>query len=156
MNELRSSDQSEFTFVKLKLARVPACSPLPVTALPSMSLIPSAPLKLVSYPRFDSCAPAHLKLAPFPTRSLLPSQFYLLCRFSQSSIRPLGLPIYVARVPAAPFSLLPSSLYLLCRASRALHSIFILVLFTFVYAAAVTHVLFTAGTSPPPKPAGAW
>src|SRR6266567_6056334 len=32
---------------------------------------------------FDSCAPAHLKLAPSPTRSLLPSQFYLLCRFSQ-------------------------------------------------------------------------
>jgi hypothetical protein len=27
----------------LKLARVPACSPLPVTALSSMSLIPSAP-----------------------------------------------------------------------------------------------------------------
>ena len=27
-------------------------------------------------------------------------------------LRPLGLPIYVARVPAAPFSLLPSSLYL--------------------------------------------
>ena len=27
----------------LKLARVPACSPLPVTALPSMSLVPSAP-----------------------------------------------------------------------------------------------------------------
>jgi hypothetical protein len=32
---------------------------------------------------FDSCAPAHLKLAPSPTRSLLPSQFYLLCRFSK-------------------------------------------------------------------------
>jgi hypothetical protein len=31
----------------------------------------------------DSCAPAHLKLAPSPTRSLLPSQFCLLCRFSQ-------------------------------------------------------------------------
>jgi hypothetical protein len=29
--------------LQLKLARVPACSPLPVTALPSMSLIPSAP-----------------------------------------------------------------------------------------------------------------
>ena len=28
------------------------------------------------------------------------------------AFRPLGLPIYVARVPAAPFSLLPSSLYL--------------------------------------------
>src|SRR5262245_23489928 len=28
--------------------------------------------------------------------------------------RSLGLPIYVARVPAAPFSLLPSKLYLLC------------------------------------------
>jgi hypothetical protein len=27
----------------LKLALVPACSPLPVTALPSMSLIPSVP-----------------------------------------------------------------------------------------------------------------
>jgi hypothetical protein len=28
------------------------------------------------------------------------------------AFRPLGLPIYVARVPAAPFSLLPLSLYL--------------------------------------------
>src|SRR5438552_5299053 len=28
------------------------------------------------------------------------------------AFRPLGSPIYVARVPAAPFSLLPSSLYL--------------------------------------------
>jgi hypothetical protein len=36
--------------------------------------------------RFDSCAPAHF--------------------------RPLGLPIYVAGVPAAPFSLLPSRFYL--------------------------------------------
>src|SRR5438034_6017702 len=43
---------------------------------------------------FDSCAPAHLKLAPFPTRSLLPSQFCLLCRFPKSSVRPLGFPIY--------------------------------------------------------------
>jgi hypothetical protein len=30
-------------FARLKLARVPACSPLPLAALPSMSLIPSAP-----------------------------------------------------------------------------------------------------------------
>ena len=44
-------------------------------------------MKLVRCPRFDSCAPAHFDLS-------------------------LGLPIYVARVPAAPFSLLPSSLYL--------------------------------------------
>jgi hypothetical protein len=29
----------------------------------------------------------------------------VLCRFSQSSIRPLGFPIYVARVPTAPFTL---------------------------------------------------
>src|SRR5437667_5132939 len=28
------------------------------------------------------------------------------------AFRPLGSPIYVARVPAAPFSLLPSSIYL--------------------------------------------
>ena len=47
-----------------------------------MSFIPFAPLKLVGCRRFDSCAPAHLKLAPSPTRSPLPSQFYLLCRFS--------------------------------------------------------------------------
>jgi hypothetical protein len=40
-----------------------------------------ARLKLVCFPRFDSCAPAHF--------------------------RPLGLPIYVARVPATPFSPLP-------------------------------------------------
>src|SRR5215813_5060658 len=45
--------------------------------------------------------------------------------------RPLGLPIYVARGPAAPFSLLPSSLYLLCRASHALHSSFLLLPFYF-------------------------
>src|SRR6476646_1798770 len=38
------------------------------------------------------------------------------------AFRPLGLPIYVARVPAAPFSLLPSSLCLLCRSSHSLHS----------------------------------
>ena len=43
--------------------------------------------------------PVHLKLAPFPTRSLLPSQFYLLCRFPKRSIRLLGLPIYVASKP---------------------------------------------------------
>src|SRR6266513_1086343 len=30
----------------------------------------------------DLLAPAHLKLAPSPTRSLLRSQFCLLCRFS--------------------------------------------------------------------------
>src|SRR6476661_5598295 len=51
----------------LKLVCFPAHSPLPTAALPSMSLSPKAPLKL----------------APCPTRSLLPSQFYLLCRFSQ-------------------------------------------------------------------------
>src|SRR5438477_6906318 len=36
-------------------------------------------------PSFDSCAPAHLTLAPSPTRSPLPSRFYLLCRFSQKA-----------------------------------------------------------------------
>src|SRR5204863_8214213 len=33
--------------------------------------------------RIDLLTPARLKLASSPTRSLLPSQFYLLCRFSQ-------------------------------------------------------------------------
>jgi hypothetical protein len=67
-------------------------------------------LKLVRCPRFDSCAPAHLKLAPFPTRSLLPHSFTFYVAFPVSSIRPLGLPIYVARLPAAPFSLIPRRL----------------------------------------------
>ena len=116
-------------------------------------------LKLARCP-VDSCAPAHLKLAPFPSCSLLPSQFYLdhkvaaatLCQlpwlrcllparlklvrfpahsplptaalpsmslsqklhsldrdvfyvaFPTRSIRALGLPIYLARVPVAPFA----------------------------------------------------
>ena len=37
--------------------------------------------KLVRCPRFDSCAPAHLKLAPFPTRSLLPRSFTFYAAF---------------------------------------------------------------------------
>src|SRR5882724_1725905 len=53
----------------------------------------------------DTCVPAHLKLVRFPARSPLPIAglaFYVA--FPKSSIRPLGLPIYVARVPAAPFT----------------------------------------------------
>src|SRR6266496_6727345 len=42
-----------------------------------------AEVRLKAGVEIDPCAPAHLKLAPSPTRSLLPSQFYLLCRFSQ-------------------------------------------------------------------------
>ena len=59
--------------------------------------------------------PVHLKLAPFPTRSLLPSQFYLLCRFPKRSIvsrsLPLGSTATLAALPAmslfpdAPFGL---------------------------------------------------
>jgi len=56
-------------------------------------------LKLVRFPRFDSCAPAHLKLAPSPTRSLPPRSFAFYVAFPKSSIRPLGFPIYVARAP---------------------------------------------------------
>jgi hypothetical protein len=69
---------------------------------------PSAPLKLVCFPRFDSCAPAH-----FETRSppglLAPTHrgFAFYVAFPKTSIRPLGLPIYVATVPGAPFSPLP-------------------------------------------------
>ena len=35
-----------------------------------MSLIPFAPLKLVRYPRFDSCAPAHFDLSVCPSMLL--------------------------------------------------------------------------------------
>ncbi len=51
----------------------------------------------------------------------------------------------------------PSRLYRPCRSSHSLHSIFILVLFTFVYVAAVTHVLSTAGAIIATQaPTGAW
>ena len=98
----------------------------------------------------DSCAPAQLKLVRCPAHSPLPSRSGG-CRiaFPKSSIRPLGLPIYVARVPAAPLmrslprdlsvtltdltvhlarshgsvhSVLSSRLYLLFRNSRFLNS----------------------------------
>jgi hypothetical protein len=71
--------------------------------------------KLVRCPRFDSCAPAHLKLAPFPTRSVLPRSFTFYAAFSVNPFDLLGLPVFVACVPAAPFSLPPSSLCLQCR-----------------------------------------
>src|SRR6266478_8536870 len=43
---------------------------------------------------------------PFETRSppRFPRDFAFYVAFPKSSIRPLGLPIYVARVPAAPFT----------------------------------------------------
>jgi hypothetical protein len=51
-----------------------------------------------------------MRSRPFETR-LLPSSlaathrgFAFYVAFPKSSIRPLGLPIYVARVPAAPFA----------------------------------------------------
>src|SRR5262245_8677872 len=66
-----------------------------------------------SLPRFDSCAPAHLKLgrSPLPIAALRSMSLTPV-----SSIRPLGLPIYachdvaslrrrVASVPAAPLYL---------------------------------------------------
>src|SRR5581483_10352 len=41
--------RNKFLTADVKLARFPARSPLPLAALPSMSLIPSAPLKLARY-----------------------------------------------------------------------------------------------------------
>src|SRR5437773_1289674 len=43
----------------------------------------------------------------------------LLKLMCSHSLRPLGLPIYVARVPAPPFSLLPLSLYFVCHSSHS-------------------------------------
>jgi hypothetical protein len=40
----------------------------------------------------DSLAPARLKLAPLPTRSLLPSQFTFYVAFPKSSIETRSLP----------------------------------------------------------------
>src|SRR6266568_1218511 len=63
--------------------------------------------------RIDLLAPAPLKLAPSPTRSLLPSQFYLLCRFSQK-LHSTSRFSHLCRAPPGGSirSLLPSSLYL--------------------------------------------
>src|SRR5438874_5757531 len=71
----------------------PVLAPATLAALPSTRAIPIRDVFYVAYPkssietrslpRFDSCAPAHF--------------------------RPVGLPIYVAGVPAAPFSPLPTA-----------------------------------------------
>jgi hypothetical protein len=45
-----SQDNFEET-ADLKLARLPPRSPLPFAALPSVSLLPAAPLKLACFPR---------------------------------------------------------------------------------------------------------
>jgi hypothetical protein len=66
----------------LKLVRCPRSLAPTLVTLASMSLIPFAPLNLARCPRFASCAPAHLKLAPSPVTRCFPRQFYLLCRFS--------------------------------------------------------------------------
>src|SRR5580765_3914622 len=59
-----------------------------LAALPSTRAMPDRDVFYFADPAspivFDSCAPAHLKLVRFPTHSLPPSQFYLLCRFSHS------------------------------------------------------------------------
>ncbi len=56
----------------LKLARCPLSLAPTLVTLPSMLLIPLAPLKLVCCPRFDSCAPAHIDLSVCPSMSLAP------------------------------------------------------------------------------------
>jgi len=61
-----------------------------LATLPSMSLIPSAPLKLVRCPHFDSCAPAHIDLSVCPSMSLAPRGSILaptLVAYPFSSIR---------------------------------------------------------------------
>jgi hypothetical protein len=55
-----------------------------------------------------------------PLSRRYPRGFAFYVAFPKSSIRPLGSPIYVARVPVAPSSLLPSSLYFRCLARRSL------------------------------------
>jgi len=58
----------------------------------------------------DSFAPARLKLAPnslAASLAVLPS----MSLSPKSSIRPLRLPLYVARVPAAPFASRPFNIH---------------------------------------------
>jgi len=66
-----------------------------LATLPSMSLIPSAPLKLVRCPRFDSCAPAHIDLSVCPSMSLAP-------RGSILAPTLVALPS-MSLIPSAPF-----------------------------------------------------
>jgi hypothetical protein len=70
---------------------------------PSISEIPFPQLKLVCFPRFDSCAPAYIDLSVCPSMSLAP----------RSSIVSRQLPL---RSPAT------SRLYRPCRSSHSLHS----------------------------------
>src|SRR6266542_4207232 len=73
----------------LKLVRCPRSLAPTLVTLPSMSLIPFAPLKLVRVPRSLAAT-----LAALPSMSLFPKAPFDLS----------VLPIYVARVPAAPFT----------------------------------------------------
>jgi len=118
-------DRDVFYVVDLRspdrLGRIPTNAVHPPASQHGV-FFPFAPLKLVRCTRFDSCAPAHLKLAPSQCARCFPRSFTFYVAFPISSIRPLGLPIYVARVSAAPFSPLPSSLCLLCRSTHSLHS----------------------------------
>jgi hypothetical protein len=43
-------------------------------------------------------------LAALPSTRAIPDRDVFYVAFTKSSVRPLGLPIYVARVPAAPFA----------------------------------------------------
>src|SRR6476620_8817319 len=54
----------------------------------------------------DSCAPAHLKLVCFPAHSPLPTAALpSMSLFPKAPFNLSVLPIYVARVPAAPLKL---------------------------------------------------
>src|SRR5881394_1072995 len=59
-------------------------------------------LKTRSLPTLTHVLPPILKLAPFPTRSLLPSQLYLLCRFSQPLHSTVSICSSTSLIPSAP------------------------------------------------------
>ena len=50
------------------------------------------------------CSPAHLNSLRAQLARCFPRSFTFYVAFPESSIRPLGFPIYVVRIPAAPFA----------------------------------------------------
>ena len=70
-NKHESAAKETTETTDLKLARFPACSPLPIAALPSMSPIPSAPFTDGARSALECGAAAPLLDAAMPTRSII-------------------------------------------------------------------------------------
>src|SRR5437016_8696923 len=102
-----------------------------LATLPSMSLFPKAPFDLSVLPIYVTRAPAApssplpsrlcldhshcpvlvpATLAALPSTRAIPIRDVFYVAFPKSSIRPVGLPVYVTQLPSAPFAEIANNL----------------------------------------------